>query len=139
MWTQHQLQLPPFRRGFHIITREVAEALPELAECRVGLLHIHLLHTSASLTLNESAAPAVRDDLETVFTDIAPDGDPRHTHDDEGPDDMPAHVKHSLLGASLTLPVSNGRLVLGTWQGIQLAEHRDHAGPRRLVLTLHGE
>ena len=122
-----------------MITGTLLDALPELADCAVGLLHVHLLHTSASLTINESAAPAVRRDLETAFSALAPDGDPAYTHTEEGPDDMAAHVKTALLGPSLTIPVAGGRLVLGTWQGVQLAEHRDHAGPRRLVLTLHGE
>lgn len=139
MWAQHRLTLGPVSRGVHVITADVKAALPELAELRVGLLHVHLLHTSASLTINESADPDVRIDLETSLSQLAPDGDPAHIHTIEGPDDMAAHVKASLVGSSLTIPVGNGRLLLGTWQGIQLAEHRDHAGPRSLILTLHGE
>lgn len=139
MWVQRQIRLAPRERGFHLITGEVLEALPELAGVRVGLLHVHLLHTSASLTINESASPDVRRDLETALNALAPDGDPRYTHTLEGPDDMAAHMKSSLLGPSLTIPVADGDLVLGTWQGIQLAEHRDHGGPRSLVLTLHGD
>ena len=125
-------------RGFHLVTRRVVEAMPAIAEVRVGLLHVFLQHTSASLTLNENADPDVRVDLESAFNAIAPESFP-YTHTCEGPDDMPAHVKASMLGASVTVPVRDGRLALGTWQGITLAEHRDHAGPRRLVLTLLGD
>jgi secondary thiamine-phosphate synthase enzyme len=139
MWAQRKLQLSPQRRGFHLITREIVQALPELATVRVGILHVHILHTSASLTINENASPDVRVDLESSFNRLAPENDPSYTHTDEGPDDMPAHVKASLLGASLTVPVNGGRLVLGTWQGITLAEHRDYGGPRSIVLTLHGD
>lgn len=138
-WIQRELQLAPRHRGLHLITDDVRSGLPELAEFRVGLLHLFLLHTSASLTINESASPEVRVDLEMALNQLAPENDPAFTHTLEGPDDMPAHVKASLLGPSLTIPVHGGRLVLGTWQGIQLAEHRDDGGPRRLVLTLHGE
>lgn len=137
-WFQTTLQLPAMPRGFHLITRRVVEALPALGETRVGLLHVFIQHTSASLTLNENADPDVRIDLESSFNAIAPEAFP-YTHTCEGPDDMPAHVKASLLGSSLSIPVRDGRLALGTWQGITLCEHRDHAGPRRLVLTLMGE
>lgn len=139
MWAQHRLTLRPLPRGVHIITGEIKDAVPELAEVRVGLLHVHLLHTSASLTINESADPDVRIDLETSLSSIAPDGDPAHVHTIEGPDDMAAHVKSTLVGCSLTIPVGSGHLLLGTWQGIQLAEHRDRAGRRSLILTLQGE
>jgi secondary thiamine-phosphate synthase enzyme len=139
MWVQRQLQLAPRPRGFHLITRDVLAGIPELEQVRVGLLHVFILHTSASLTINESASPDVRVDLETMFNRLAPEDDPAYTHTDEGSDDMPAHVKASLLGPSLTIPVSGGRLVLGTWQGIQLAEHRDRGGSRSLVVTLHGD
>lgn len=139
MWVQRQLQLAPRPRGFHLITRDVLAGMPELEVVRTGLLHVFILHTSASLTINESASPDVRVDLETTLNRLAPEDDPAYTHTLEGSDDMPAHVKASLLGPSLTIPVSGGRLVLGTWQGIQLAEHRDHGGSRSLVLTLHGE
>ena len=139
MWHQRQLRLRPRPRGFHLVTREVAEGVPELAESRIGLAHLHLLHTSASLTLNENASPDVRRDFATWFDGAVPDGAPYWTHTMEGPDDMPAHVKSALLGFSLTLPVRDGRFALGTWQGIYLCEHRDHGGPRSLVVTLQGE
>ncbi|MFT2719668.1 secondary thiamine-phosphate synthase enzyme YjbQ [Deinococcus sp. A31D244] len=138
MWAQHTLTLPE-RRGFHLITREVTQAVPELARTRAGLLHVFIQHTSASLTLNENASPDVRDDFETYFNHAVPDGWEPFTHTLEGPDDMAAHLKASLLGPSLTLPVQSGRLALGTWQGVYLCEHRDHGGPRRLILTLTGE
>lgn len=137
-WTQHLLRLPPFRRGFHLITSQVVAGVPELATCEVGLLHVFLQHTSASLTINENAAPDVRTDLESGFNRLVPEDHP-YRHDEEGPDDMPAHIKASLLGASLTIPVAAGRLLLGTWQGIYLCEHRNHGGSRRLVATLQGE
>lgn len=139
MWVQRQLQLAPRPRGVHLITRDVLAGLPELAQVQVGLLHVFLLHTSASLTINESASPDVRVDLETALNRLAPEGSPDDTHTLEGPDDMPAHVKASLFGPSLAIPVHGGQLVLGTWQGIQLAEHRDHGGSRSIVVTLHGE
>ncbi|PTA66795.1 secondary thiamine-phosphate synthase enzyme YjbQ [Deinococcus arcticus] len=139
MWTQHTLTLPARRRGFHLITREVAQAVPELARTRAGLLHVFLQHTSASLTLNENASPDVRRDFERYFNHAVPEDWREWEHTLEGPDDMPAHIKASLLGPSLTLPVQGGRLALGTWQGIYLCEHRDDGGARRLLLTLHGE
>ena len=139
MWAQHLLTLPERRRGFHLITREIVGAVPELARTRAGMLHVFIQHTSASLTLNENASPDVRRDFETYFDHAVPDGWEPFTHTLEGPDDMAAHIKASLLGPSLTLPVRDGRLALGTWQGVYLCEHRDHGGPRRLVLTLTGE
>ena len=139
MWHQRTIRLRPQPRGFHLVTREVAEALPELAEVRVGLAHLHLLHTSASLTLNENASPDVRRDFASWFDRAVPEGAAYWTHTDEGPDDMPAHIKASLLGPSLTLPVRDGRFALGTWQGIYLCEHRDHGGARSLLVTLQGE
>lgn len=139
MWVQRQLRLAPRPRGLHLITRDVITGIPELEEVRIGLLHVFILHTSASLTINESASPDVRVDLDHALDRLAPEDDPAYTHTLEGSDDMPAHIKASLLGPSLTIPVHGGRLVLGTWQGIQLAEHRDHGGPRTLVLTLHGD
>ncbi|WP_119673935.1 secondary thiamine-phosphate synthase enzyme YjbQ [Deinococcus sp. RM] len=139
MWAQHTLTLPARRRGFHLITREIVGAVPELGRTRAGLLHVFIQHTSASLTLNENASPDVRADFETYFNHAVPDGWTPFTHTLEGPDDMAAHIKASLLGPSLTLPVQNGRLALGTWQGVYLCEHRDHGGPRRLLLTLNGE
>jgi secondary thiamine-phosphate synthase enzyme len=139
MWIQRQLRLPPVPRGFHLVTREVLDALPELRELRVGLLHLHILHTSASLSLNENADPSVRRDFEAWFDQAVPERAPYWTHTAEGDDDMPAHIKASLLGPSLTLPIADGRLALGTWQGIYLCEHRDRGGARRLIATLHGE
>jgi secondary thiamine-phosphate synthase enzyme len=139
MWLQRELTLDPRPRGFHLVTSEVLAALPELAEMSVGLLHLLLLHTSASLTLNENASSAVRSDFETWFDAAVPEGGRMWTHTLEGPDDMPAHIKASLLGPTLTLPLNRGGLVLGTWQGIYLCEHRDHGGARSLVATMWGE
>jgi secondary thiamine-phosphate synthase enzyme len=138
MWFQREITLRARPRGFHLVTGEIADAVPELAELRVGLAHVFILHTSASLTLNENASPDVRRDFETWFSRAVSESD-RWEHALEGPDDMPAHIKASLLGPSLTLPVADGRLALGTWQGVYLCEHRDRGGPRRLVVTLHGE
>ena len=139
MWTQRRISLDPRPRGFHLVTREVVGALPELGELRVGLLHLMILHTSASLTLNENASPDVRRDFESYFNDAVPEDAPYWTHTMEGADDMPAHIKASVLGPALTLPVAQGRLALGTWQGIYLCEHREHGGPRSLIATLSGE
>lgn len=139
MWHQTDLRLSPRPRGMHLITREVVAALPELARLRVGLLQVFLRHTSASLSLNENASPEVRRDLEHFLNQLVPDGWPGFRHTEEGPDDMSAHVKAALLGPSLSLPVREGRLHLGTWQGIYLCEHRDAGGPRSLTLTLMGE
>jgi secondary thiamine-phosphate synthase enzyme len=139
MWHQREIRLRPRPRGFHLVTDEVIEQLPELRELSVGLAHLHLLHTSASLTLNENASPDVRADFESWFDQAVPEDAPYWTHTTEGPDDMPAHIKASLLGPSLTLPVSRGRFALGTWQGVYLCEHRNHGGPRSVVVTLFGE
>jgi len=139
MWLQREITLRPRPRGFHLVTREVVEALPELGEVRAGLLHLFIQHTSASLTLNENASPDVRDDFESYFDEAVPEDAPYWTHTVEGPDDMPAHIKASLLGPSLTLPVGGGSLALGTWQGVYLCEHRDRGGARRLVATLNGD
>jgi secondary thiamine-phosphate synthase enzyme len=139
MWLQREITLRPRPRGFHLITAEVENALPELRELRVGLAHLFILHTSASLTVNENASPDVRRDFETWFDEVVPEGASYWTHTLEGPDDMPAHVKASLLGPSLSLPVSRGRLALGTWQGIYLCEHRDRGGSRSLLATVWGE
>ena len=138
MWTQHDITLPAFSRGFHPITREVVAGLPELPDVRIGLLHVFIHHTSASLTINENADPDVPVDLESSFSAIAPEDFP-YIHTMEGPDDMPAHVKASLLGSSVSIPVRDGQLVLGTWQGIFLCEHRNRGGRRRLTLTLQGQ
>jgi secondary thiamine-phosphate synthase enzyme len=137
-WTQRHLTLTAHERGFHLITREIITALPELARVSAGLLHVFIQHTSASLTINENADPDVPVDLESSFSAIAPEDFP-YQHTMEGPDDMPAHVKAALLGSSVTIPVANGQLCLGTWQGIYLCEHRNSGGRRRLVLTLNGE
>jgi secondary thiamine-phosphate synthase enzyme len=137
-WLQEHVQLAPRRRGFHLITREVEVALPGLSQVQVGLLHVFIQHTSASLCINENADPDVPRDLEMAFNAIAREDFP-YVHTAEGADDMPAHVKAAMLGSSVTVPIANGRLCLGTWQGIYLCEHRDHGGPRRLVLTVHGE
>ena len=137
-WFQQTITLAARSRGFHLITREVVNAMPAIADVTVGQLQVFIQHTSASLTINENADPDVRLDLESAINAIAPENFP-YIHTLEGPDDMPAHVKSSLLGASVLVPVTEGRLNLGTWQGIYLAEHRDDATPRRLVLTLQGE
>lgn len=137
-WLQRSIQLRARSRGCHLITQEVIGALPELRSTRIGLLHVFIQHTSASLTINENADADVRVDLESSLNSLVPEDFP-YVHRLEGPDDMPAHVKASLLGSSLTIPVQSGRLLLGTWQGIYLGEHRDHGDPRKLVLTLWGE
>lgn len=137
IWQQRSVTLGARTRGFHLITREVVEGLPELKTIRVGLLHVFIQHTSASVSINENADPDVPRDLERSFNALAPEDFP-YIHTCEGPDDMPAHVKASLLGSSVTVPITDGRLCLGTWQGIYLCEHRNHAGPRRLVLTVQG-
>jgi secondary thiamine-phosphate synthase enzyme len=139
VWISRDIQLSPRPRGFHLITGELLDALPELSRMAVGLLHVQILHTSASLTLNENASPDVRADFESWFNRAVPEDAPYWRHTLEGPDDMPAHIKASLLGPSLSLAVRDGRPVLGTWQGVYLCEHRDHGGPRSLVLTLWGE
>lgn len=139
MWTQRQIRFQPRSRGFHLVTGEVVDALPELAEISVGILHLLIQHTSASLALSENASPEVRRDFESWFNQAVPEGAPYWTHTLEGDDDMPAHVKAALLGPSLTLPVSDGRLALGTWQGIYLCEHRDRGGSRSVVATAWGE
>ena len=139
MWAQREITLRPRPRGFHLVTDEVESELPELAQLRVGLAHLFIRHTSASLTINENASPDVRRDFAAWFDDAVPEDAPFWTHTLEGPDDMPAHVKASLLGPSLSLPVRDGRLALGTWQGVYLCEHRDHGGSRTLLATLWGE
>jgi secondary thiamine-phosphate synthase enzyme len=139
MWLQRTIRLSPRPRGFHLVTAEVVDALPELGQVRVGLVHLLIQHTSASLALNEDASPEVRRDFESWFDQAVPEGAPYWTHTLEGDDDMPAHIKAALLGPSLTLPVGDGALALGTWQGIYLCEHRDRGGSRSLVATLWGE
>jgi secondary thiamine-phosphate synthase enzyme len=139
MWAQHEVTLPPRPRGFHLVTREIAQAVPEVGDVDVGLLHLLIQHTSASLALNENASPDVRRDFEAWSDHAVPERAPYWTHTLEGPDDMPAHIKAALFGPALTLPVARGRLALGTWQGIYLCEHRDHGGARTVVATLLGE
>lgn len=136
---QQRISLGEKRRGFHLITNEVLKALPELVAIKTGLCQVFIQHTSASLTINENADPTVRKDFETFFNKTVKENDPDYTHDYEGSDDMPAHLKASLLGSSVLIPINNGRLALGIWQGIYLCEHRDHGGPRTLVITAWGE
>jgi secondary thiamine-phosphate synthase enzyme len=137
-WIQHHIRLAARRRGFHLVTSEIETALPDLSVFRIGLLHVFIKHTSASLCINENADPDVPGDLELAFDEIARE-DFGYRHTLEGPDDMPAHVKVALIGSSVSVPIEDGRLCLGMWQGIYLCEHRDQGGSRRLVLTLHGE
>lgn len=139
MWQQKTITLKPRRRGFHLISDELLGQLPELQKINTGLAHFFIQHTSASLTINENADPTVRSDLEAHINRLAPERAPYYQHTYEGDDDMPAHIKASLLGNSLTIPVAGGRLLLGTWQGICLGEHRDQGGRRRIVVTLHGQ
>ena len=139
VWIQREIELPARARGFHLITSEILDAVPELGSVSRGIATLFMQHTSASLTLNENASPDVRRDFSEWFDRAVPDGAPYFAHTLEGPDDMPAHIKASLTGSSLTIPVSNGALMLGTWQGIYLAEHRDSGGPRRVIFTAFGE
>ncbi|MDC9499555.1 MULTISPECIES: secondary thiamine-phosphate synthase enzyme YjbQ [unclassified Pseudoalteromonas] len=138
-WQQTQITLKPRARGFHLIDDEILAQLSELANYKVGLLHLFIQHTSASLTINENADPTVRMDMESHFNHFVPERQPYYRHDYEGDDDMPAHIKTSTLGSELSIPISNGRLALGTWQGIYLGEHRDAGGARRIIATLQGE
>ncbi|MGC2166901.1 MAG: secondary thiamine-phosphate synthase enzyme YjbQ [Gallionella sp.] len=139
MWLQKDISLKPKHRGFHLITQELLSQLPELRDVRIGMMNIFILHTSASLTINENADPTVREDFESYFNCAIPEGKPYYQHQDEGSDDLPAHLKSSLLGSSLNIPISDGQLTLGTWQGIYLCEHRNLGGSRSIVVTLHGE
>ena len=139
IWVQRDVRLPEMPRGFHLVTREVERSVPELEQIGVGLAHVFIRHTSASLTLNENASGDVRRDFESWANEAVPEDAPYWTHTTEGPDDMPAHVKASLMGPSLTLPVRDGALALGTWQGIYLCEHRDSGGSRTLTVTAFGE
>ncbi|WP_420629325.1 secondary thiamine-phosphate synthase enzyme YjbQ [Candidatus Leptofilum sp.] len=138
-WIQKEITLTPKARGFHLITAEISQQLPALRDFQVGLAHIFIQHTSASLALNENADPTVRQDMERHFNVLAPENAPYFVHTYEGSDDMPAHIKAVLLGSSVTVPVRNGRFHLGTWQGIYLCEHRNRGGSRHLVVTIHGE
>ena len=139
MWHQETLHLPRYKRGFHIITPQIIAALPQIKALEMGLLHVFMQHTSASLTLNENADPTVRGDFERHFNVMVPENKSYYKHTDEGSDDMPAHLKAALLGASVSVPVRSGALALGTWQGLYLCEHRNHGGARRLLLTLQGQ
>lgn len=139
IWVQRDILLKARSRGFHLVTDEIAQELPELADINVGLLHVFIQHTSASLTINENADPTVRQDFESWFNRAVQENEPYYHHILEGSDDMPAHLKASLLGNSVTVPVTQGCLNLGTWQGIYLGEHRDYGGSRRLILTLQGQ
>jgi len=138
-WFQKEITLPAKSRGFHLVTREIVAQVEEIGQVHIGLAHIFIKHTSASLSLNENADPTVRTDMESHFNEMVPENAPYYRHTMEGPDDMPAHIKAALLGSSLTIPISNGRLNMGTWQGIYLCEHRNHGGPRRIVVTITGE
>jgi secondary thiamine-phosphate synthase enzyme len=139
MWYQTEIKLNARPRGFHLITADILQHLPVLKRVPIGMLHVFIKHTSASLTINENADPTVREDFERFFNHAVPENEPYYQHTDEGSDDMPSHLKSSLLGASLMIPVTNGRLNLGIWQGIYLCEHRNHGGSRTLVLTLQGQ
>lgn len=136
---QQMISLPEKPRGFHLITREVVQALPQIGNITTGICQVFIQHTSASLTINENADPTVRSDFETFFNKTVPENDPDYTHDYEGADDMPAHLKASMLGSAVLMPIRNGRLAFGTWQGIYLCEHRDHGGSRTLVITAWGQ
>lgn len=138
MWLQKQIQLIPRSRGFHLITDEVMREIPEITSVKIGLAHFLLQHTSASLSINENADDSVRRDMESHFNELVPEGAHYFEHTYEGPDDMPAHIKSGLLGCELNLPIREGRLLLGNWQGLYLGEHREHAGSRKLVVTIQG-
>ena len=139
MWLQKQIQIRPKRRGFHLITSDIRQALPEIGKIECGLLHLFIQHTSASLAINENADPDVRVDMEAFFSRAVPENEPYYKHTLEGSDDMPAHLKNVMIGCQLTIPVGTGRLLLGAWQGIYLCEHRDHATARTVIATLMGE
>lgn len=139
MWLQKEIRLKAFPRGFHLVTNEILLQVPELKNFKIGIMNILIKHTSASLSINENADPTVRQDFENFFTRTVPENQAYYLHQDEGPDDLPAHIKSSLLGASLTMPITDGRLNLGTWQGIYLCEHRNHGGRRSLVVAIQGE
>lgn len=138
-WFQKEIQLQPYKRGFHMITHQIVENVPELHDISIGILHIFIKHTSASLSINENVDPTVRTDFESHFNKMVPENQSYYRHTFEGPDDMPAHIKASLLGTALQIPITNGRLNLGTWQGVYLCEHRDYGGSRTLVLTVFGQ
>ena len=135
---QKQINLKPYSRGFHLITNTILQNIPEIEDIKIGLLHVFIKHTSASLTINENADPTVRTDFESHMNKIVPENAPYYIHNYEGPDDMPAHIKPSLMGASVQVPISNGNLNLGIWQGIYLCEHRNNGGSRKLVISVFG-
>ena len=139
MWIQKEINLKAKNRGFHLVTNEIISQLPEITDFRVGLANIFIQHTSASLTINENADPTVRDDFESYFNEIVAENKPYFKHTYEGPDDMPAHLKGSMMGFDINIPITSGQLNLGTWQGIYLCEHRNHGGSRRIIVTLQGE
>lgn len=139
MWIQKEISLNPKQRGFHLITDEMLKHLPEVQEIEVGTIQVFIKHTSASLTINEDADPTVRDDFESHFNQMVPENAPYYQHTFEGPDDMPAHLKSSILGSSVNIPITDGKLNLGTWQGIYLCEHRNRGGSRKLVVTIQGK
>ncbi|MEN9757387.1 MAG: hypothetical protein RL755_1574 [Pseudomonadota bacterium] len=139
MWVQKEIRLKARQRGFHLVTDEIVRQLPELASYSIGLLHVFIKHTSASLTINENADPTVRMDFESFFNRAVPENEPYYEHTLEGSDDMPSHIKSSMLGSSVTIPVTKGQLNLGMWQGIYLCEHRNHAAGREIVITLQGD
>lgn len=139
LWSQKIITLKQRSRGFHVVTREILEQLPQLRDIEIGFLHLFIQHTSASLTINENVSPDVRCDLERHLNEIIPEDAPHYEHTLEGSDDMPAHIKASLLGSGLLIPVGRGKLLLGTWQGVYLGEHRDYGGARQVVATLFGQ
>ena len=139
MWLQKNIQIKPCSRGFHIITDHIINKVPEIEKINIGVLHLFIKHTSASLTLNENTDQTVRKDFENHFNELVPENQPYYQHTFEGPDDMPAHLKTSILGSSVSVPISNGQLNLGTWQGIYLCEHRNKAYERKMVITIQGE
>lgn len=139
MWQQQSITLIAKSRGFHLITNEVVNNLPQIKQISVGMLHLFIQHTSASLTINENADPSVRNDIESHINVLVPENAEYYLHTYEGSDDMPAHIKASLLGSSVTIPIGSGKLLLGTWQGIYLGEHRNSAGNRKLIATLNGQ
>ena len=139
MWIQKEIKLKPRPRGFHLVSNEILAQLPELNTIKVGLMNVFIKHTSASLTINENADPTVRLDFESHFNRSVPENEPYYKHNDEGSDDLPAHLKSSILGSSLDIPISNANLNMGIWQGIYLCEHRNYGGSRHLVITLQGE
>jgi secondary thiamine-phosphate synthase enzyme len=139
MWIQKEIRLSPRSRGYHLVTQEILKQLPELNNIQVGMLNIFIKHTSASLTINENADPTVRQDFESFFNHAVPENEPYYKHLDEGSDDITAHLKASILGSSLNIPIAAGQLNIGVWQGVYLCEHRNHGGSRILVLTINGE